>query len=113
MIAWARQIQNSTTGLVCSVHQRSLPNWLPPGMGALDHPPTIRLERRWSPAGGDMAGHAPRGQHLSTRLVVVAGIQVQRGSLGQRDGSDDGVQGRRDQSVVTVVGRGASARQPP
>jgi hypothetical protein len=29
MIACATQSQNATTGVVRSVHQRSLPNWLP------------------------------------------------------------------------------------
>src|SRR4029453_4121814 len=47
-----------------------------PGVGALDHPPAACLDRSWHPAGGDLAHHAPLGQHLPAGLVVVTGIQV-------------------------------------
>jgi hypothetical protein len=43
-------------------------------MGALDDPAVAGLDRGWQPAGGDLADHAALGQHLATRLVVVAGV---------------------------------------
>jgi hypothetical protein len=66
--------QNATTLLRRSVHQRSLPYWLPPGVGALDHPPVAGLDRRRHPASGDLADHSAFGQDLPTRLVVIAGV---------------------------------------
>jgi hypothetical protein len=80
-------------------------------MGALDHPAATRLDRGWHPAGGDLTGYAPLGQDLPTGLVVVAGIQVDHGSGGQRPDHADGVQGRRQQPVVALVGRGGHRGQ--
>src|SRR5215217_1424157 len=45
-----------------------------PGVGALDHPPAAHLDRRRHPTDGDLAHHAPLGQHLPAGLVVVAGV---------------------------------------
>src|SRR5215217_5947989 len=73
-----------------------------PGVGALDHPPAARLDRRWHPAGGDLADHAARGQDLPARLVVIAGVQVHDWLGGQQTHRTDGVQGRREQPVVAV-----------
>jgi hypothetical protein len=82
-----------------------------PGMSALDHPPAAHLDRRRHPTSGDLAHHAPSGQDLPARLVVIAGVQVHPGSLGQRDGSGEGVQGGRQQPVIAVVGRGSHRGQ--
>jgi hypothetical protein len=44
MTALANASQNATTSRRRSVHQRSLPSWLP-RHGALDHPPAAGLDR--------------------------------------------------------------------
>src|SRR5512132_1851466 len=62
-----------------------------PGVGALDDPAVAGLDRGWQPAGGDLADHAPLGQNLATRLVVVAGVQVHHGLGGQRPDHLQGV----------------------
>jgi hypothetical protein len=56
--------------------------------------------------GSDLAGHAPLAQDLPTRLVVIAGVQMRGGPLGQRAQQPDGVQGGGQQPVVAVVGQG-------
>jgi hypothetical protein len=80
-----------------------------PGMGALDHPPAARLDRCWDAPGGDLAHHPAFGQDLPTRLVVVAGIKVHHRLGGQRTDRTDGVQRRRQQAVIAMVGRAGSA----
>jgi hypothetical protein len=82
-----------------------------PGVGPLDHPPAASLNRGWQPTSSDLTHHAPNGQHLPTRLVVVAGVQVHHRPSGQRPHHIDGVQGRGQQPVVTVVGRCGQHRQ--
>jgi hypothetical protein len=69
-------------------------------MGPLDHPPAARLDRRRQPTSGDLAHHGPLGQHLPTRLVVVAGVQVYHRPLGQHPDQAKGVQRHRQQPVV-------------
>jgi hypothetical protein len=61
-------------------------------MGALDHPPATRLDRRRDPASGARTDHPALGQHLPTRLVVVAGIQVHHWPAGQPADPNDRVQ---------------------
>jgi hypothetical protein len=65
--------------------------------------------------GGDLAGHAPLGQHLAAGLVVVAGVQVHHRPGGQhpnhRAGGCEGVEGGCQQSVVAVVGGGGDRAQ--
>jgi hypothetical protein len=80
-------------------------------VGAFDHPPAADLDRRGLAAGGDLAHHVPLGQHLPAGLPVVAGIQVHHRPLWQRSDHADGVQGRRQQPVVAVVGRGGQRDQ--
>jgi hypothetical protein len=67
------------------------------------------LDRCRPPAGSDLAGHAPLGQHLPAGLVVVAGVQVHHRLGGQPPdhaaGGCKGVQGRPKQPVVAAVGR--------
>jgi hypothetical protein len=82
-----------------------------PGMGALDHPPATRLDRCWDAPRGDLARHAAFGQDLPARLVVIAGVQMHHGTLGQRADHGDGVQGRGQQPVVAVVGWGGHRGQ--
>jgi hypothetical protein len=82
-----------------------------PGMGPLDHPATASLDRRWQPAGGDLAHHPALGQDLPAWLVVVAGVQVHQGSGGERPDQADGVQGRGQQPIVALVGRGRQGGQ--
>jgi hypothetical protein len=74
MAALANASQNATTSLRRSVHQRSLPYWLPQGMGPLDHPAATHLDRGWHPAGGDLAHHLALGPDLAARLIVIAGV---------------------------------------
>ena len=100
MAALANASQNSTTSRRRSVHQRSLPYWLPRGVGALDHPAATRLDRGWQPTGGDRTDHAPFGQDLAAGLIVVAGVQVHDGLGGQRPDHLQGVQGGRQQPVA-------------
>jgi hypothetical protein len=69
-------------------------------VGALHRPTAAGLDGRWLPAGGDLAGHTPFGQHLPTGLVVVAGVQMHHGPLGQHPDHGDGVQPRRQQPVA-------------
>jgi hypothetical protein len=75
-------------------------------VGPLDHPPATSLNRGWHATSSDLAHHAPNGQHLPTRLVVVAGIKVHHRLGGQRPDRGEGVQRHRQQPVVAVVGRG-------
>jgi hypothetical protein len=110
-LALASASQNSTTSRRRSVHQRSLPYWLPQALGALDHSPAARLDRGWQPAGGDLADHALCEQDLPTRLVVIAGVQRHDWLGAQRTHRTDGIQGRREQTVVAVVSRGRPRRQ--
>jgi hypothetical protein len=56
--------------------------------------------------GGDLANQAVVGHHLPAALVVVVGVQVDHGLGGQEAERLDGVNGRRRQAVIAVVGRG-------
>jgi hypothetical protein len=80
-------------------------------VGALDHPPATHLDRRRHPTHGDLAHHGPLGQHLPARPPVVAGVQVHHRPLGQHPDQADGVQRRRQQPVVAVIGRGGQRDQ--
>ena len=81
MTALTSASQNSTTSRRRSVHQRSLPSWLPHAWvrstGQRRWPGPVRAAR-----GEQSHGHAARGQHLPAGLVVVAGAQVHHGSAG-------------------------------
>jgi hypothetical protein len=60
MAAPASASQNSTTGRRRPVHQRSLPYWLAPGVGALHWPAAADLDRCGQPTGGDLTDHCQR-----------------------------------------------------
>jgi hypothetical protein len=55
-----------------------------PRHGPLDHPAAARLNRRWRPTRGDLTPQPAVGQRLPAGLVVVAGVQVHRGRIGQQ-----------------------------
>jgi hypothetical protein len=73
--------QNSTTPRRRSVHPAQLAVLVAPGVGAFDHPAATDLDGRCSPAGCDLAHHAPPGQDLPAGGPVVAGVQVHPGTL--------------------------------
>jgi hypothetical protein len=79
MSAKASRNQNSTTTRRRSVHQRSLPYWLPQAWVRS----TTHRRPAWIGAGSPqvLADHAAVGQHLSAGLVVIAGVQVHGGFL--------------------------------
>jgi hypothetical protein len=60
---------------------------------------------------GDLADDPAFGQDLSARLVVVAGVQVHHWPRGQPAHHGDGVQRRRQQPIVAVVGWGRHCTQ--
>ena len=80
-------------------------------VGALHGPAAAGLHRCGLATRGDLADHAPLAQDLPARLIVVAGVQVHGGPLGQRAEQPDGVQGGGQQPVVAAVGRGGQRRQ--
>ena len=111
MTALASASQDATTSRRRSVHQRSLPSWLPQAwVRSITH---RRLA--WigvgTPRMAIWLDHPAVDQDLPTRLVVVAGVQVHHGPGRQRTDRTDGVQSGRQQPIVTVVGRGRHRRQ--
>jgi hypothetical protein len=109
MTARASASQNSTTSQQRSVQQQSLPYWLA-RVSALDHP----TAPAWTGAGSPRVAiwpAMPVRQHRPAGLVVVAGVQVHRGPLGQRADHGDGAQGGSQQPIVAAVGRGRHRRQ--
>jgi hypothetical protein len=80
-------------------------------MGALDRPAAACLDRCRDAPRGDLAEHGPLDQDLPAGLVVVGGVQVHH-RLGRQDAEHGhGIQGRRQQSVVALVGRGGQRGQ--